>query len=187
MKGKILLFSMFLFFLANVFSQTETKASTSFEQFLMKKGSLFSKEIIKFGEFPSKPSSIIGEIAILTDVNTGAKVYALRVSTLYFTKYDIDTIIGVFDVAEIDSAINSIKYMIKTRNAGIYKDGYTEIEYKGSGDPSIGYYHNVDEEKAFFKINYKQTNYFEVSQIESLLTFFEQAKNKIIELGGKFK
>ncbi len=58
MKRKYLFASMVLVFLTNVFSQTEVKASTSFEQFLMKKGTLVTKEFIKFGEFASEPDNI---------------------------------------------------------------------------------------------------------------------------------
>lgn len=41
--------------------------------------------------------------------------------------------------------------------------------------------------KGFFKISYKESVYFPIDKLNSLKKFFENAKAKIMELGGSFK
>jgi len=167
--------------ISTINAQESKEPSTMFDQVLLQKGSLIIKEFFPFGNF----NKIQGEIAVLTDVNTGNKTYALRVTSSYYnSQYDNGEVSAIFDAKEINSAIESLEFMLKRINEITDSAPYTEIIYRGNGEPQFGFYVSGKDKKGFFKLNYKVSVYFEVYQLIQLKTFFESAKSKITELGG---
>ncbi|MCJ9429161.1 hypothetical protein [Kordiimonas marina] len=155
--------------------------TTKFEQVLLQRGTLTLKEFFKFGKF----NRVNGEIAVLTDINTGKKVYALRVSSSYYNSdYDNGEASGVFDAKEVSSAISSLEFMNKKLASLADNAPYTEVVYQGHGDPQFGFYVNGKDRKGFFKVNYKASIFFDANDLSALEYFFQQAKQKIISLGG---
>lgn len=175
---------VFIFVSFFIYAQDQNITITEFDQVLLQKGTLIMKEFIPFSAF----NTIIGEIAILTNANTGIKYYALRLSTSYYkSQYDNGKAIGTLDAKEILSAINSLDYMIK-RNLEITSQApYTEIIFRTNGEPEFGYYVSGSERKMYFKVSTKSTSYYNINQLEVLKKFFEEAKQKIIDLGGRIE
>jgi hypothetical protein len=165
----------------SISAQDLKSSSTKFDEVLLQKGTLITKEFIKFGSF----NKIQGEIAVLTNVNTNTKTYALRLTTNYYrSQYDNGETNGVFDAKEVDSALKAIDFMIsKSKELG--NDApYTEVIYRGNGEPQFGFYVSGKDKKGFFQVSDKGFTSFEISQLEQLKGFLELAKSKIIELGG---
>lgn len=162
------------------FSQQST--STQFEQVLLQKGTLITKEFVPFGKF----NKISGEIAVLTNITDNIKTYALRLSATYYkSQYDNGETNGVFDAKEVESSINALDYMIKKYKETKNDAPYTEVIYRGNGEPEFGFYINGSEKKMYLKVSSKSTSFYDISQLEILRQFFIDAKNKITELGGK--
>lgn len=167
-----------------LFSQDAKIAATQFDQVLLQKGSLIVKEFVPFGKF----NKIEGEIAVLTNISTGSKTYALRITSPYYkSQYDNGETSSVFDAKELESAINAIDFMISKNKEIASTAPYTEMIYRGSGEPEFGFYVSGSERKGFFKVDYKATVYFDVSNLEMLKQFFITGKNKIAEIGGKIE
>ena len=166
--------------------QYQKPASISqFDQVSLQKGTLTIKEMVRFDSF--NEAQVKSEIGIITDIISGSKYYALRLSSDYYiSKYDSGTAIGVLDAKEIDSAINALAFMIQKSSKIDNSAPYTEVKYKSNGDPEFGYYISGDKVRAWFEINNKKTLYFDVTELQNLKQFFERAKQKIIDLGGKF-
>lgn len=158
-------------------------AITQFDQVSLQKGTLTIKEMVRFESF--NEAQVKSEIGIITDIISGLKYYALRLSSDYYiSKYDSGTAIGVLDAKEIDSAINALTFMVQKSNKTDNTAPYTEVKYKSNGDPEFGYYVSGDKVRAWFEINNKKTLYFDVAELQNLKSFFERAKQKIIDLGG---
>ncbi len=156
--------------------------STQFDQVLLQKGTLIHKEFVKFGSF----NKIQGEIAVLTNVNSNDKTFALRMTTNYYrSQYDNGETSGVLDAKEVESALKALDYMIVKSKEITSNAPYTEVIYRGIGDPHFGFFASGSEKKGFFEISDKGYVSFEIAQLEQLKVFFASAKAKIIELGGK--
>lgn len=163
------------------FSQETTKID-SYKTMSLQKGSLIVKDFIDIGNF----NTVKGEIAILTNVTSGVKVYALRVSKEYQnSKYDNGVAIGVYDEKEIDSAITALKYMMKKVNEE-NSSSYSEVIYKNNSESEFGYFVRDGNFRGFFTVNEKGTQYFEIREFNDLLKFFTLGKEKIREIGGNF-
>ncbi len=119
-------------------------SGSKFEQVLLKKGSLIVKEFIDCGYFmkdkdfdygPTEAlfgftNTLAFQTACLLDVETGKKVYALRIRTGYIlSKSDYGEAVGVMDADEIDGAIKTLQYIKK--NITNLKD-YSEVVYTAS-------------------------------------------------------
>lgn len=195
---KILSFIIALLLLASAFPgfAEETVENTEgdgskFEQVMLKKGTLIVKEFTECGYFEKdeyileSPSSELFaftdtlkfQVATLLDVETGAKVYALRITTGYWrSQYDYGEAIGVMDADEIDGAIHTLQYIKQHINE--LKD-YSEIVYNASSGMTIGAYCSSSGNKLFVKVNSKATKFYEVDTIDSLISLFEEAQEKL--------
>lgn len=170
----------------NAQDQPSQKPSTitEFDQVALQKGTLTIKEMVRFESFDE--AQVKSEIGIITDVISGAKYYALRLSSDYSnSKYDSGTAIGVMDAKEIDSAINALTFMISKSSKIDGTAPYTEVTYKSNGNSEFGFYISGERVHAWFEINNKKTLYFNVAELQNLKQFFERAKQKIVDLGGK--
>ena len=168
----------------------EEATSSEFEQVLLKKGTLLKKEFIDcclFQEdsyYSDDTYQVLSDTlnlqsASLTDIETGSKIYALRVTGYYYnSQYDNGEAVGVMDADEIDGAISTLAY-IKDHIAEL-KD-YSEIEYSVNGGMSIGAYHSDSDEQIFIKINSKATKFYDVSTIDELIAAFTQVRDTFSE------
>jgi len=163
--------------------QTQTP-STQFEQVLLQKGSLIVKEFIDY----NKVGLISGQIAVLSDVNKNTKIYALRLTHLYYnSKYDSGESVGVLDAQEINSAIQTLDFIRKQVSILTDSSPYTEVVYTSNSGIVIGMYKSGKDSKIFIKFDYKDTAFIDMKQFDELYSFFTGAKAKIVELGGVIK
>lgn len=134
---KKLIVLLVLFTIGLLGAEEVKKPTTKFEQVLLKKGTLIVKEFNEFGTF----EKIKGEIAVLTDVNNDHKTFAFRITKSYWhSQYDTGEATAVFDADEVESAIKSLDFMIKKSASMPNTAPYTEIVYRGNGEPSFGFY-----------------------------------------------
>lgn len=165
-------------------SSSPEKNSSDFEKVLLQKGTLLCKEFKDFDKFSfdGRNGDVTTEIATLTDVNSGAKVYALRLSNDYYnSQYDSGTAVGVLDAKELASIVSTFNY-IKTVFAGYNSETpYEEITYTSNGGVSLGAYHanKSSESKIYIKINYKRSVYCSIDKIDSVISFFEKAQKEL--------
>lgn len=146
------------------------ETESQFEKVLLKKGSLILKEFIDYG----KVSNLELQSACLTDLETGSKYYALRITTSYYnSKYDYGDAVGILDSAEIDGAISTLEY-IKAHFKEL-KD-YSEVVYKANSGMEIGAYHSSDDNKVYIKVNSKATKFYELDLIDDLIAGFKGVK-----------
>lgn len=167
----------------------DVQANTQFEQVLLKKGSLFKKQFIDIATITddsdfakSFPNSIYGKLtsqaAILTDMTNGEKFYALRLTLGYYaSKYDGGEETAVLDLAEIDSVISALKSM-KVEFTGNLVD-YTEFVYTSNSGVMVAGYYSAKETKLMVKLSSAAIAIYEVSRIDELINFFENAKVNI--------
>ena len=138
----ILMILIMSFTMLSAFAETVTEPESEFEKVLLKKGTLIVKEFIDCGVFEKDKYFDYGssdemfgftktlkfQTASILDVETGTKVYALRITTGYYnSKYAYGEAVGVMDADEIDGAIQTLKYI--KQNIGKLKD-YSEVEWK---------------------------------------------------------
>ncbi len=169
----------------------EEESGSKFEQVLLKKGSLIVKEVIDCGYFKKdsyfdygSSTELFGftdtlafQTASILDVETGIKVYALRITTGYYaSKYSYGEAVGVMDADEIDGAIKTLQYI--KQNIGSLKD-YSEVIYTASSGMQVGAYHSSDGSKLFVKVNSNATKFYNTSEIDNLIAAFEGVKAKL--------
>lgn len=166
-------------------TQEET-TSSEFEQVLLKKGTLLKKEFIDCCLFQEDDwytdnsmkaysDTLNLQSACLTDIETGNKFYALRITGYYYnSQYDNGEAVGVMDADEIDGAISTLEYIKDHIDELI---DYSEIEYTANSGMSIGAYHSDSDEKLFIKINSKATKFYDISAIDELIAAFTQVKD----------
>lgn len=188
----VLIFSIFTVF-AEETTEPEEESASKFEQVMLKKGSLIVKEFIDCGYFEKDEyfdygsnNELFGftdtlkfQTASVLDVETGAKVYALRITTGYYaSKYNYGEAVGVMDSDEIDGAIQALQYIKQHINE--LKD-YSEVIYTASSGMAVGAYYSSSGNRIFIKINSSATKFYEVSKIDSLIASFEEVKVKLGE------
>lgn len=155
-------------------TNADLESESKFEKVLLKKGTLLTKEFIDVGDFGDYLTKCTCQKAILTDVETTEKYYALRLSSRYYnSEYDSGTIIGVLDLDEIESAITTLKYVKEHISEA---ENYTEITYTSSSGMELGGYHNDSEFGAFIKFNSRITNIYSMQDLDSMITLFEEVR-----------
>ena len=175
--------------LAEVLEQTEgieeTDEGTKFEKVLLKKGSLIIKEFkdcCLFAEDDYWGDSSLGgfsdtlqfQSASLTDVETGTKVYALRITCGYYSsQYDNGETVGVMDSDEIDGAISTLEYVKSHIDE---TQDYTEIAYTSNGGMQVGAYKSDTGTSLFVKVSNKATKFYSIDKADSLIDAFNQVK-----------
>lgn len=112
------------------------------------------------------------QTASILDVETGIKLYALRITTGYYSsKYSYGEAVGVMDADEIDGAIQTLKY--NQQNINSLKD-YSEVVYKASSGMEVGAYHSSTGNRIYVKVNSNAAKFYTVDKIDSLIAAFEQ-------------
>lgn len=171
----VTLFSVYAFATAEDVQQ-ETVSSSQFETLLMKKGSLLIKTFIASGRLPlSKDDSIYGalvEAATLTDVETGAKQQALKISHITRTG---SSSAGVLDSSEIEDALATLQYIKEHIDE---QERYTEIVYTASSGLVIGAYKS-SETKLFIEYNSSDIAHYEISEIDEIVQVLTSAKEQL--------
>ena len=163
------------------------ESESKFEQIMLKKGSLLVKEFLdccifesdKYFTFYSSSSESFGytnalkfQSASILDVETGAKVYALRVTTGYHSsKNSYGEAVGVMDADEIEGAIQTLRYIQQHDNE--LKD-YSEVVYRASSGMEVGSYHSSKNSKIFVKVNSNATKFYSLDKLDTLIQAFEQ-------------
>lgn len=179
---KILAIVLLVFVTSACFAQQAEALGTEFDIVMLRKGTLTVKEFIPIGMFDNK---IDGQIAILTDVQANMKVYALRLTMSYYnSQYDHGDAVCVFDAKELESALNSLDYMISKNSETTSDAPYTEVVYRSDSDAEFGFYISGKQRKMYFKVSSKATMFDDTSKLYDLRSFFEKAKQKIVEMGG---
>ena len=170
----------------------EAESGSKFESVMLKKGTLIVKEFLDCCTFEedeyftnyARISELFGftdtlkfQTASILDVETGVKLYALRISTGYYSsQYSYGEAVGVMDADEIDGAIQTLKYI--QQNINSLKD-YSEVVYKASSGMEVGAYHSSTDSKIFVKVNSNATKFYTVDKIDSLIAAFEQVSATI--------
>ena len=187
----ILMIMVMSFTMLSAFAETVTEPESEFEKVLLKKGTLIVKEFIDCGVFERDKYFDYGssdeyfgltktlkfQTASILDVETGVKVYALRITTGYYnSKYAYGEAVGVMDADEIDGAIQTLKYI--KQNIAKLKD-YSEVVYTASSGMEVGAYHSSTGEMIYVKVNSNATKFYSVDKIDSLITAFEKVRNTL--------
>lgn len=174
--------SMVTAFAETVENVEETESE--FERVLLKKGSLIVKEFTDCCVFEKDnytdndlgyyyfTNALTFETASVLDVETGVKVYALRITTGYYdSKYSKGEAVGVMDADEIDGAIQTLRYI--QQNLSNMND-YSEVVYKASSGMEVGAYYSATESKIYVKVNSNATKFYSVDKIDDLIEAFEK-------------
>lgn len=157
----------------------EEGEGTKFSEALLTKGSLLKKEFIETNSFKVAgfAYAIYGQTAILTDMLTGEKVYALRLEHKYYnSKYDSGKSIVVLDLMEIDNVIAALQ-SLQVEFSKQLRD-YTEYAYETADGLKIGAYYN-GEKKLFIRFSNSDTEYCDYVSIDSMIQFFQNCKDAI--------
>lgn len=162
----------------------EESQYTQFEKVLLTKGSLIKKEFITISSFLAKLGStsrydeIESQAAIITEMTSSTKYYALRLEHSYYnSKYDSGTSVEILDLEEIDSVIATLN-CFKDEFAGEVVD-YTEYVYTSTSGLTIGAYHSSSGNKLFIKFSSSDKVYMEFDRLDDWIAFFEEAKTTI--------
>lgn len=171
-------------------SQPETTASepapvaapmegSRFENFLLKKGSLITKEFIDQKKLildPEAPNltEVMLQTATLTDQETGEVYKALRIKFEAINGRDFVNTVIVLDADEADSLIAALKHMNKALTAGTLKD-YSEIVYTSHSGASIGICYNGSG-NMFFENSDGINNFYATASIPELIGALEELK-----------
>lgn len=170
----LLLSSAFPGFAEETVENTEGVGS-KFEQVMLKKGTLIVKEYTDFGSLEAGTWALKFQTASILDVETGTKVYALRLTGQHIKDEDV----GIMGSDEIDGAIQTLQYI--KQHSGEMKD-YSEIVYTTSSGMTIGAYCASYGKKLFVKVTPYATECtydFTVRNIDSLISLFEEAREKL--------
>ncbi len=178
----LLLVLVLLLSFSSISFAEEATEGTKFEQVLLKKGSLMKKEFVDVTTIDDNSGlasfgygRLTAQAAILTDMTTGEKYYALRLEHSYYaSKYDEGTSVSVLDMDEIDSVISTLN-SLKTEFTGNLVD-YTEYVYTSNSGLIVGGYHSSDSDMLFIKFSSSDTAYFKFAKLDNLIKFFEDAK-----------
>lgn len=169
-----------------VFAKAADETESEFERVLLEKGSLIVKEFTDCCLFEedeyysySHSNEMFGltdtlqfQTASILDVETGIKIYALRITTGYHTsKYSYGEAVGVMDADEIDGAIKTLRYI--QQNISKMND-YSEVVYKASSGMEVGAYHSSKKSQIYVKVNSDATQFYSVDKIDSLIECFEK-------------
>ena len=173
--------------IVTAFAETATETESEFQRVLLKKGSLIVKEFTDCCLFEedsyftnySRTSDTFGrtdtlqfQTASILDVETGVKIYALRITTGYYSsKYSYGEAVGVMDADEVDGAIQTLKY-IKQNIAKL--NDYSEVVYQASSGMQVGAYHSSSDEQIFIKVNSDATKFYSVDKIDNLIEAFKK-------------
>ena len=177
---KIIVFLLVLLMLGSAYSVIAevVDEGSKFESVMLKKGTLIVKEFIDCCVFEedeyfsqdymkSFSDALQFQTASVLDVETGTKVYALRMTAGYYkSDYDNGETVGVLDADEIDGAIKTLEY-IKSHQSEL-KD-YSEVIYTASSGMEIGAYHSGAENKLFVKVSPKATKFYSITKIDNLI------------------
>jgi len=170
------------FTLAEETEATEETADVSaseskVEQIMLKKGSAIIKEFVdcKTVELSSTADATF-QTATITDVESGAKYFGIRVEFGYYTsKYDYGTAVALIDSDEIDSIISTLEYIKAHKSEFV---NYTEVAYTSNGGFTVGAYRNSSESGLFFKSGSHQ-RLFGINTLDSIIEGFKEAQSKI--------
>lgn len=176
--------------MVSAFAETVTESESEFERVMLKKGTLIVKEFTDCCLFEedeyftnyNSTSEMFGftdtlkfQTANILDVETGLKVYALRITTGYYnSNYAYGEAVGVMDADEIDGAIQTLKYI--KQNIAKMND-YSEVVYKASSGMEVGAYHSSTGQRIYVKVNSNATKFYSVDKIDSLIEAFETVGN----------
>lgn len=170
----------------NTITEEEATASGSqFERVLLQKGTLLKKEFVDAGTFVFNPNQnyydreVGAQTAVLTDMTTGLKYYALRLSYDYYvSKYDSGTKYAVLDLDEIDSVISTLN-SLKTEFAGDVVD-YTEYVYESNSGLKLGAYYSGGNSKLYIQFSSSVIARIDFTMIDTEIKFFEDAKAALL-------
>ena len=163
---------MLLVVASGVMAEDSSEGVSTFQTVALQKGSLILKEYFDCCEV----DSLDFQTACLTNIETGEKVYALRVETSYYnSKYDNGTAVGVMDSVEIDGAIATLEYIRAHKNE--FKD-YSEVVYKSSNGMEVGAYSTGNGSgSVVIKVDSSATKYYEFTMIDQLIDALKKVQN----------
>lgn len=153
-------------------------------EFLEKDGSFIQKEFYQLG----KVKGVECEILILTNLLNKQKMGCLRLKTTYYNRVGgNDTYIGTLDADELSASVQSLQF-IKDQLIPTTPSTYTEAEYKTRDGVKMGAYSSEKGWKSYiYTKGYttRSAEFFDASNIDTLIGYFNQAKEMIAEKVGK--
>lgn len=150
-----------------------TEESNTFDAVLLQKGTLIVQENLYFDTIETRRREIEMQTVTLINVATGSKLYALR---LEHEAVDRSTSIVSIDIDEIDGVITTLKYIKAHINE---LEDYSEIRYKTNSGLIVGAYYSSNKKQIFFEFKATDTEFIEIGEIDSLISKFEAAKQKL--------
>lgn len=181
----LLLVTILVFSATSVLAENAEASESRFEQVMLKKGSLIIKEFKDCGIFNKDKyityntaadlfaftEALKLQSASVIDVETGVKVYALRISTGYYLNdYNKGEAIGIMDADEVDGAIQTLKYI----KANLHTlDVYSEIVYTASSGMEVGAYHSESGDYLYVRVNSNAVKFYKLNMIDELIRCFE--------------
>ena len=161
---------------------SESASKSQVVELLAKDGILLEKQFYPLGSV----AGVEFENLILTDITTGKKTGALRVTTSYYSSIGSDDYIGTLDADELDACLKSMNY-IKEQVAKPAPSIYTEYEYSTRDGVSMGCYCSTDRKgesswTIFIKTKKytsRSTKHLKADNLEAVITTLEKAKTDL--------
>lgn len=159
---------------------TAETTKSQFEKALLQNGSVLIKEYKTCSSIKTNETNrdILIQTAVITDIVTESKYYALRMEHKYYnSKYDNGTSTGVLDADEVDNVIATLKYI--KDSISDYSNDYTEMVYTSNDDLRIGAYSKNNEGYVFIKFSSYDTVYIKINSIDDIISGFKTAQNAL--------
>ena len=159
---------------------------SQFEQISLKKGTLLSTQYSSvnyiFGKsydgykYEDDHNKIYVQTAVVKDIESGYKYYALRFIHDYYRGGSSQTGISVLDSDEIDGVLTTIKYVKEH-----YKEfvPYTDVAYTANSGVKVGAFVGATNSYYYIELNSYDTVYFEMNDAYSLFQFFTTAQTAL--------
>lgn len=151
---------------------------SKFESVLLKKGSAIIKHFEPAGEIKGDEDDSFYDInleaATLTDLETGSKYQAIRMSHL-----DLRTVnynYGIIDSDEIDGAISTLEYIKAHKDE---MTDYTEIIYTANSGFKIGAYKDSIDAKICFIFTSTDKEYMSFDMIDNIISTLRSAQDML--------
>jgi hypothetical protein len=165
------------FFGTAIAQNTNDKTISNAEQFSAKSGTLIEKVTYPIGNIKKCDLKVL----VFTDLISGTKQKALKLSFDVVTSYTTDTKTAVLDADEIDGLLKSIKMMQEKVIVNIPTE-YTEVSFRSRGGFEAGCFLSKGAWSSYLKLEEfdgKSYVWIESEDLTTLYNLLETAKIKM--------
>ena len=165
----------------------EASTESQFEKISLKKGTLLSKQYNSVNSISGKRydgykyedasyNPIYAQTAVVTDIESGLKYYALRFIHDYYRGSSSQSGVSVLDSDEIDGVLTTIRYIKEHYREFI---PYTDVAYTANSGVKVGAFVGAKNSYYYMELNSYDTVYFDMSEADALINFFTTAQTAL--------